>query len=414
MKLRTKIFLIVGFGLSVLFLGISLLLSRNLTNDFLKLEHEEAQKNIERLNNTYLSSLDELSVKLVDWSQWDDMYAFVDDQNEDFVKVNLPKETFATLRINFVVIANKENKIVFEKYVNEAGEEDTFPGGFEKYFVDNSPLVKFSGNFETHSGVLFLPDKRVVVGAIRPITSSDGTALANGTVFFGYYFDSAQSKRLSDLTQTEASFFTYKKDQPDTGIEQALANLSSEKPFFVENPGNNQKISGYKMVPDALGEPALILRAETERTIFAKGQQISNLFYKIMLSVGVLFLLVVLFLIEFFVIKPLSQMVADIKKIRLDERSEILSISASGSDEFTYLRKEINKMVNNLWVEEAKRKEMEEVKTQAEKQLVEKNEELEEKIDEFQKMNNLMVGRELRMAELKKEIDELKLKLKKA
>ncbi|MBL7156066.1 MAG: hypothetical protein ISS87_00485 [Candidatus Pacebacteria bacterium] len=57
-------------------------------------------------------------------------------------------------------------------------------------------------------------------------------------------------------------------------------------------------------------------------------------------------------------------------------------------------------------------KELDALTRNLEIQVEERTTELKEKIDELQKMNNLMIGRELKMAELKIEIIELKEKLK--
>jgi len=52
--------------------------------------------------------------------------------------------------------------------------------------------------------------------------------------------------------------------------------------------------------------------------------------------------------------------------------------------------------------------ELEEVKTSLEREVAKQTSDLQMKVDELQRVNKVMVGRELRMAELKGEIEKLR------
>ena len=72
-------------------------------------------------------------------------------------------------------------------------------------------------------------------------------------------------------------------------------------------------------------------------------------------------------------------------------------------------RKHSEKHGQDLEVEVQKRtKDLEDAKVECEKQVVERTKELSEKVDELKKLNDLMIGRELKMKELKEEIENLK------
>jgi len=61
----------------------------------------------------------------------------------------------------------------------------------------------------------------------------------------------------------------------------------------------------------------------------------------------------------------------------------------------------------------ARTKELEELNQNLEEQVKERTKELQKKVESLDKMNKLMIGRELKMVELKKEIKELKEELEK-
>jgi len=89
MRLRIKVILSVIVIIGALTAVIFYIFSANLTEDFRKLEEDKAYENISRAYDTLASRIDDLSVKLSDWAQWDDTYDFVQDRNEEYVDVNL-------------------------------------------------------------------------------------------------------------------------------------------------------------------------------------------------------------------------------------------------------------------------------------------------------------------------------------
>ena len=53
-----------------------------------------------------------------DWAQWDDAYAFVSGNNPNFVKKDLPPNTFSRIDVNLIIIVNNNGKIMYGKAYN--------------------------------------------------------------------------------------------------------------------------------------------------------------------------------------------------------------------------------------------------------------------------------------------------------
>ncbi|MDD5634938.1 MAG: HAMP domain-containing protein [Candidatus Omnitrophica bacterium] len=139
-------------------------------------------------------------------------------------------------------------------------------------------------------------------------------------------------------------------------------------------------------------------------------------------STGII--LIVFLLISWFIvwgiIRPiglLAKVASSVKEGDLEKRARIFS-----KDEFGKLSSVFNDMIDNIQKERAildikikeRTKELEEAKAGLEKTVAQRTAELKEKLEDLKNINNLMVGRELKMIELKNEIEELKNKLNKA
>ncbi len=115
-------------------------------------------------------------------------------------------------------------------------------------------------------------------------------------------------------------------------------------------------------------------------------------------------------------IRPIKKLTRGAEKVR--RGSFDVQVETDGEDEIGQLTKTFNEMVDQLkkqtFLREqketlevrvaARTKELEELNKQLESQVKERTSELEKRVKEYEKMNKLMVGRELKMIELKKEL----------
>ena len=141
-------------------------------------------------------------------------------------------------------------------------------------------------------------------------------------------------------------------------------------------------------------------------------KQIDDTVDKIMLLLLVVMLapiLIAILLAPFLskiILRPLGKLkdtVLEISSGNLNQRVEIKS-----NDEIEQLAVVFNQMLDNI---EKMRKEAAKQAEKRAQELKAKAEELKAKMEELEKFNKLIVGRELRMVELKKEIEELKKKV---
>jgi PAS domain S-box-containing protein len=355
MSLRTKVFLIIGGVLVTFFFIVFQLVSTIIAKDFYDLERRETTENALRVTDALASKLDELALKLGDWAQWDDTYQFIQESNEDYIQSNLQNESFEILKINMMVILDREGKILFQKQVENKMEEPMTPG-FIEHLVGDVARGDISPN-GMHKEIKKLSGG-VVVYAARPVTSSDGSAPINGYIVFGYFLGQDAIDHLSQVTHLKVDMLTYDAETTDTGFVEARSQVSSENPLFIRDPGKGAVIESYTFIGDEDQDGTLILRVTTNRDTYEKGREGIILFTRAFALAMMLFSTILFFLLNRLVLRRLSGLSDQVEEIR--ESGDITKgVMLSGKDEFSSLAERINQMLLSLQEAEEKRKESE-------------------------------------------------------
>lgn len=384
MSLRLKVFLVLGAVMAALFFCTNIALSRFLISEFVALEREEMEEDISRITDGLRSRMDDLSVKLADWAQWDDTYRYVSDRNEEYVVSNINDESLDILRLNIILIADGSGSVVFKKSIRN-GQEEPFSEEFERHLLDEIPRL-FESGLERREEIVNVPEGMIVYAA-RPITSSDGMAEPNGYMVFGYFFTQELADSLGRTSHLSVRYESFMRQQPlPDDFAEANGQLSFEHPVVVPDAGDDHVVRGYALVEGGHGKPIAIFRVDTARDIYHKGQESLALFSKLISALSVVFAVAIFFVLDWLVLRKIARLGSQVRKIR--ESGDLsASVALPGKDEFASLAHEVDGMLVAMRETEAKRQ---------------------QQINEMEKLNRLMVNRELRMIELKQEIRGLK------
>ena len=108
MTLRRKILLIIGVTLVALILGLYKVSSSILLTDFSRLERWDVVRDVKWSKSALVSELADLSDKAEEWAARDDTYQFIQDHNQNYIRANLGDSTFTDLRLNLIVLMNRD------------------------------------------------------------------------------------------------------------------------------------------------------------------------------------------------------------------------------------------------------------------------------------------------------------------
>ena len=310
------------------------------------MEQKITSQDINRVLETIDNELSNLNATTLDYAAWDDTYAFIQDNNTDYINANLVNTTCINLRLNFMLFFNSTDKLVIGKAVNlQNGSEIPVPQGLLEHFGNDSFLLHHTNTESSATGIVLLPEGPILV-ASRPILTSQYEGPIRGALVTGRFFDALESSYLFRTTLVPLILQEINSSPISPDFQKANTSLSKESPIFIQSL-NDKRIAGYALLEDVHGNPVLILRADMPRDLYAQGQ--ASILYVILslVAVGVVFGTLTMLLLERFVLSRLSRLSTDVGKI---SKSGDLSarVSVVGKDELSSLSEEINGMLSAL------------------------------------------------------------------
>jgi len=399
-SIRTKVVFVVFVYIFFLVLCVYTISTLIISKSYLSIEKEDAVENIERVDDVIKNTASELRLKLVDWAFWDDTYEFMGDKNEAYIKSNLKNVSISNLKINAMVFVDTKGEIVFKKMIDHETLEDMSSESIGAYVLSHENLTQYESPEKSVSGVILLPEGPFIVSS-SPILTSNADGSPRGSLIFGKFLKDTLVQSLEKLTHISFALYEFNSTTLPADVLKAKSLLLGKETHVIDQTFKN-KVVGYKIINDINGDSALLLRIESDRKLYNQGRFTIYFFIGLTALFIIFFGIALMFFLERFVISRLLTLGTEVDKI--DPNGDVLSKVKEGSyDEIGRLAEKINTMLRAL---DSSKK----VEKHAMDNMRLVGAELASRLEEIEKTNGLMVGRELKMIELKKEIEALKLK----
>lgn len=362
------------------------------------IENNRTIENIDHTNDTIKETLNQLGLKLTDWASWDDTYKFIKDKNKSYIDSNLGNNSIASIEVNSMVFVNSGNQIIYRKTINLNSKEELSSESIEEHILTHNFLVKMQNSNSSSQGIILLPEGPMLVVA-SPILNSDGQGPSRGTLIFGKLLDINLVNKISKLTHLSISTYNYNDIFLPTDVANAKIKLSKNSKT-ITYPISESIKAGYTILYDIYNEPVLIMKVESSREIYQQGLITLKSFQFISISAILLFGICIYLFIDVLFIFRFSKLNKEVQNIG-DKKDFKIRVTEGRQDDIGFLARNINETLDKLssvqTLEDNHHKELEITELK-----------MRDKLLELEKMNNLMVGRELQMLELKKEIGEFK------
>jgi signal transduction histidine kinase len=315
MTLRSKTLFVIGCTLISLIVLLYISSYAILMGGYADLEAQNTQRNVERALNAFQIQIDNFNTVALGYANWDDSYQFVTDHNQLYIDRNFIDLTFADNELNVVLFLDNDLQIIYEKGFDlQTGQEVPIPESFRQLVLSDTSLVTHTDVRSIISGVVMLPEGYLMVTS-QPIVTSEGTGPINGVMIWGRFLDETQIQNLADSTALALSIYRYEVNLLPEDVQTAKTALNNGEEIVVQAL-DDTTVTGYTIINDIYGNPALLMRIDLPREIYAQGQTSISYFFIALLVISLVFTVVTLISLEKIILARLGKLSATITHVR--------------------------------------------------------------------------------------------------
>ena len=408
-KKKAILFFVVIF--SSLIIITTLILDLVVETKFTEMEVDNEKDIITQISKTLRFNLVEMRPLLDDWTVWDDMYHYADYPTQSFEYANLGEDTLRNLDIEAMYILNAENDIVYQGSINSSAiyseSQDPETADLLRQII---PILKFENPKEYLLEIIANNESVYFVGA-HTILTAKGEGPSHGTFIIFRKFDTEKPKSnvYLESINTPINFYNLSKDSIKKDFSTIIEDVEDQVILIKEISENELK--SYTIIKDIFKQPLILIESTNTREIFKEGQNLMAINALIMTVISIFFAIYTFIVFRNEILNNFAKLSNFIKehtqnpgsrsRLRIESNTEMLEISNSFNDLLDKLETQGERIS----------KQGEELETKTEEVLASKND-LIKTNQELQELNKFMVGREMKMIELKKEVEALREKLK--
>ncbi|MBA4369646.1 MAG: hypothetical protein C0403_18635, partial [Desulfobacterium sp.] len=347
MNLKTKLLVIICGVLAVLCLICLVIQKTTVFSGFVEQENIQAERDMDRIRQTFLYELQNLDSLCHDWASWDDSYEFVQKQSTRFINASLSPGIFSINRINLVYYLNIDRQVIWEKIYNLDDmtilKTPDFP---ESQFPADHPLALFA--FKNLSpgnpGVtdVLMTDLGPMLVSVRPVLTSEDQGPVVGFLVMGRLVTEKLISRFNE--QTGIRF--HLNPQTETSAPSERLNRHRQQPITVMESDSNT-LTVQDCYADIVGRPALNITAELTRSITIAGRQAVYASLWMMLAAYVITMLTLLITIQKIAIRPLMRLAAHAEAVGQSQDLS-LRLNLNRKDEIGRLGRVFDSMIQKL------------------------------------------------------------------
>ncbi|MFN8529282.1 MAG: CHASE4 domain-containing protein [Anaerolineae bacterium] len=344
MSLRRKTQIILALALIILVLAFVLISQQALAVSYAQFESTTMRSDLNRLSTTLESDVAGLVTINRDYAWWDDTYQFVSDFNLDYRMNNQSEATYENLDIDMMLYFDLDRHLIFSRAYGPVMEGRGI-ADIEAEILRYPELFQIDDMLGSASGLITLFGHPMMVSTSNILTSNHDQA-AHAIVLFGRILTDERIESLSNLLNLDVGLTVRDDVGGDTELQNALNNLSSSTPIYVREI-DEHTVSGYTLLNDVNGQSFLLASIHSSRDSYQQGRALTNVYVASISLAAVLFFVLIMTLLEFIVMRPLTRLTHGVKQIA-EGSVEEKRLPAIGKDELGQLSTNINHMLDSL------------------------------------------------------------------
>jgi sensor domain CHASE-containing protein len=332
MSIRIKVAAFVALLFVVLIAAQGVVEECVLMPSFVKLERAEAHTSMTRVALALDRTLERLQLNGEEWSNWGELYQYMQDFNPAFVATYTTAAATTPLKINLLILVDTEGRFVFSTARDPASgatidldfaRQSALPRDFPwRRNLTSGRAVR--GLVKTNLGVMML--------AAAPILNGSGSGKALGLTLMGRLLTSAELRAIG--TQVHAVVTL----RPPASLPE------SPLPSLVED-AHVTKVS--QSFWDIDGAPLMTLQVDVPRSITAQGHQAVLYSTLYLIGAATLILGLLLVVLNRLVLTKVGRMTRH--AVRVGTGGDLHArLDFAGHDEISRLAREFDRMVERV------------------------------------------------------------------
>lgn len=313
-------------------------------------EKNRVEDNFKIVDYIVKNEKDNIERILLEWSNWDDTYEFVNNLNKNYINSNLNDEMLATLNLKMMIFLDDQGNVIFSK---EDDLDRDINDSLKEKILFKEQKSKMINGYDQDVELLVEKNKCFFIGK-GPITKSRDKTVTNGYLII--------------IREIDENFLSYIKNLASVNLQiNNLEIMSSSyvKDFKTLNNSikmkttnyNDKYIEAYKIISDKYSDESIVFSIMMERADHVMIKRYFTIFI-----VGFLLLVIIILTIDFQMLnkqifKRLSKLIYFMEEVSIT-KDTTLYLKMPGNDEFAELANTTNGMLLSLDVAYEEIKEM--------------------------------------------------------
>jgi sensor domain CHASE-containing protein/anti-sigma regulatory factor (Ser/Thr protein kinase) len=330
MNIRPKVMAWVA-GLFAALVAMQILIQeREIMPSFASLEQADARTSMTRVGYALERTLEGLESTASDWSDWGELFQFMQNRNPAFLATYTTPVAMAPLKVDMLLLVDREGTVVFSA-ARALGTDKPLSIDLAKVpaLPQNFPWRRDLTTGRSMRG-LVRTDQGVMMLAAAPILDGSGKGESLGLAILGRLLTPTQVQEIG--TQAQA---TLTAQAPPDG---------TPAPDLIEAGDITQVFHAYE---DIYGRPVMTLRVDVPRslTIHAHAAVTYSLWYLVAASIVVLIFLIML--LNRLVLNPIARVTRH--AVAVGAGGDLTArLDFAGDDEIGRLAREFDRMVERV------------------------------------------------------------------
>jgi len=347
-KISTRTQAILAATVVIFVITLFVIANAFIESAYTEIELQQSDANIQLVAEQIRYDAEQLGTKARDWAVWDDTYQFIEDRNAHYLSsvIHAPT-TYESLQVSGLVVFDTEENVVASQGYNLKNKTWTplSEGTITALSKTLGTLSNTRGG-KKKQGIVLLPEGPALVG-MHTILKTNGMGTGHGTLVLLQPFDEERIATIRNHLHLPVTVWRLDRPSPDVTPDVA-ALTAADAPLRISRIQDQSTMEGYSLLEDIGNHPVLLVGVETPRVI--SQHMMGTLLYLIsaFIIIGVIYILITGLLLRRYIITPLTDLDAAMKKIgSRRDLSERLP-AGEGDDEITSLKESFNTMLQEL------------------------------------------------------------------